>query len=140
MVPVLPVRAAETCTTNVDCANHTCHHGAPHCEIHDGKNGHCNCHQAASQKRINISLHQISSTLACFHSQKQRNDLIPKYYQMTILVNIHLFFFIESKRTIMIIIPHKTSTQSSSKQIGLKLTLLYAIIVIYNIITTRMHL
>jgi hypothetical protein len=39
-------RQAETCKVDADCAGHTCHHGAPHCEVHDPnmEHGHCNCH------------------------------------------------------------------------------------------------
>ena len=48
---LISVRAAETCKVDTDCANHTCHHGAPHCEIHDPNNehGHCNCHTPHSK-------------------------------------------------------------------------------------------
>ena len=44
-------RAQETCKVDADCSNHTCNHGAPHCEIHDpnGEHGHCNCHVPHSE-------------------------------------------------------------------------------------------
>lgn len=39
------------CTTDADCANHTCHHGSPNCEVHDPDNGkgHCKCHAPMSK-------------------------------------------------------------------------------------------
>ena len=48
---LISVRAAEACKVDTDCTNHTCHHGAPHCEIHDPNNehGHCNCHTPHSK-------------------------------------------------------------------------------------------
>ncbi|WAR25096.1 hypothetical protein MAR_010800 [Mya arenaria] len=41
-------RAGEACKVDVDCNSTVCHHGAPHCEIHDpnAEHGHCNCHAA----------------------------------------------------------------------------------------------
>ena len=45
IVPSLRL-TAEECTVDTDCSATTCHHGAPHCEIHDHllQHGHCNCH------------------------------------------------------------------------------------------------
>jgi len=41
----------DPCKTNMDCNGTTCHHGSPHCEIHDPslEHGHCNCHAVASK-------------------------------------------------------------------------------------------
>ena len=42
----ITVKRQEGCTADAECAGHTCHHGSPHCEIHDPNmmHGHCNCH------------------------------------------------------------------------------------------------
>jgi len=52
LVSCFTVRAmGDPCKTNMDCNGTTCHHGSPHCEIHDPslEHGHCNCHAVASE-------------------------------------------------------------------------------------------
>ncbi|XP_060601053.1 low-density lipoprotein receptor-related protein 2-like [Ruditapes philippinarum] len=62
-------RQVESCKTDVDCAGHTCHHGAPHCEIHDPnmEHGHCNCHVPHKRQAESCKTDVDCASHTCHH-------------------------------------------------------------------------